>query len=285
MKIRKAERKQSKIRVAMQGPSGSGKTYSSLLLAKGLVKDLRKVVLIDTECGSADLYAHLGPFSVLPLSAPFTPEKYIEALELCEKSGAECIIVDSLSPAWEYLLDLHSKMQGNSFTNWGRLTPRQKSLVHKILTSPVHIIATMRTKQDYVINLKNGKHVPEKIGLKAIQRDGIDYEFTLVFNLDINHLAKCTKDRTDLYRVSEEFTISVLTGEQILDWCTRGVPIEQVRLKIEACKSLEELTKVYEQYTAYYQELKEEFSTKKLDLQNATLHQIKSNQNGITNAQ
>jgi CO dehydrogenase nickel-insertion accessory protein CooC1 len=99
MNIRNAERKKAKIKLAVQGSSGSGKSKSSLLIAKGLTGDFSKVIVIDTENGSADLYAHLGSYKVLPMQAPYTPEKYIKAIDICIKAGAECIIIDSISQA------------------------------------------------------------------------------------------------------------------------------------------------------------------------------------------
>ena len=170
MQLRKSERKKAKIKMALQGSSGSGKTYSSLLLAQGITnKDFSKIAIIDTENGSADLYAHLGDYNVLALQPPYTPEKYIEAIELCEKEGMEVIIIDSISHAWDELLDFHAKLAGNSFTNRAKVTPRQKAFTDKILQCKAHVIATMRTKQDYVLNQKDGKYVPEKVGLKAVQ--------------------------------------------------------------------------------------------------------------------
>lgn len=224
MQLRQSERKQAKIKMALQGSAGSGKTYSSLLLAKGLVNgDYSKVAIIDTENGSADLYAHFGNYNVLSLAPPFTPEIYIKAIEVCENAGMEVIILDSISHCWDELLDFHSKLVGNSFTNWNKVTPRQKAFVDKILQAKAHIIATMRTKQDYVLNQKDGKYIPEKVGLKSVQRDGLDYEFTLVFDIDIKHFAVASKDRTGLFMGKSEFTISENIGKDILKWCNEGV--------------------------------------------------------------
>lgn len=223
MQLRQSERRQAKIKMALQGSAGSGKTYSSLLLAKGLTNgDFSKVAIVDTENGSADLYAHLGSYSVLSLKSPFTPQQYVEAIEVCEKAGIEVIILDSISHCWDYLLDYHSSLAGNSFTNWAKIKPLEKQFIDKILQSPCHIIATMRTKQDYVLNQKDGKMVPEKVGLKSVQRDGLDYEFTLVFDIDIKHFAVSSKDRTGLFMGKPEFTISENTGKQILNWCRSG---------------------------------------------------------------
>jgi hypothetical protein len=144
-----------------------------------------------TENHSADLYSHLGDYNVLQLEKPFTPERYIKALEVCEQAGMEVIIIDSVSHEWKGsggILHMHGNMPGNSFTNWAKMTPRHNAFVQKILESPAHIIATIRTKTDYAMVEKNGKYAVEKLGLKGITRDGLDYEFTLVFDLNIKHL-------------------------------------------------------------------------------------------------
>ena len=121
MQLRKSERSKAKIKMALQGPSGSGKTMSAILIAQGLTNgNLNKVAIIDTENGSADLYAHLGKFNVLTLDNPHSPERYIEAIEVCEKAGIEVIIIDSISHCWDFLIDYHASLQGNSFTNWNK---------------------------------------------------------------------------------------------------------------------------------------------------------------------
>jgi hypothetical protein len=236
------------MKLALQGRSGSGKTYSSLLIAKGLAgNDFTKVAVIDTENGSADLYAHLGDYNVISLQPPYSPERYIEAINLCENAGIEVVIIDSISHCWDYLLDVHSNMVGNSFTNWGKITPRQNAFVNKILQSDTHIIATMRVKQDYVLNQKNGKTIPEKVGLKAVQRNDVDYEFTIVFDIDIAHNAKASKDRTGLFIDKPEFVINTATGKKLLAWCNEGSKdeIDCIKADIENCTSLDELRAVY----------------------------------------
>ena len=258
MELRKSNRSQAKIRIALQGSSGSGKTYSSLLLAYGLCKDWRKIAVIDTENQSADLYSHLGEYNVLVLSPPFTPERYIQAIEACEKKGMEVVIIDSLSSEWDGdsgILDIHSKMQGNSFTNWSKLTPRHNSLIQKILHSEAHIIATVRSKQDYLITEKNGKQVPERTGLKGVQRDGFEYDFSIVFEININHYASCTKDRTQLFPNNQQFIIDQSIGEKISQWCKSSVDPSRennvqeskndVKSKILSINTLEELHQFY----------------------------------------
>src|SRR5690554_303740 len=287
MKLRQSERRKAKIKMALQGASGTGKTMSSLLLAQGLTNgNFSKVAIIDTENGSADLYAHLGNYNVLSLQPPYTPENYIKAIDICEQAGMEVIIIDSISHAWDELLDFHSKLAGNSFTNWAKVTPRQKAFTDKILQCNAHVIATMRTKQDYVLNQKDGKFIPEKVGLKAVQRDGLDYEFTLVFDVDIKHFAVSSKDRTGLFMGKPEFIINSGTGKRILEWCNSGtVPLANNKLSesevieaIQYCNTVAELSVLYKQYPEYAENLHQYFSDKK-----AILTQLTNPQNFSTN--
>ena len=229
MVIRTAERKQARIKMGLQGPSGSGKTFSALQIAYGLVGDWSKIVVIDSESNSADLYSHFGKFNVLGIGQPFTPEKYVEAIDLCEEAGMQVVILDSISHEWEGqggILDIHASMMGNSFTNWNKITPRHNGFVQKILQSPAHIIATIRTKQDYVLNDRDGKKIPEKVGMKGVQRDGMDYELTIVLDLDIKHNAVASKDRTGLFMDKPSFVPSTDTGRIINRWCDAGVHVE-----------------------------------------------------------
>lgn len=224
MQLRKSERKQAKMKLALQGPSGSGKTFTAIKLSLGLCEgDLSKVAIIDSENGSSDLYSHLGNYNILPLEPLYSPERYIEAIEACERAGMKVIIIDSISHCWEYLLDVHANIPGNSYTAWAKITPRQKAFIDKILQSPTHIICTMRSKQDYVLSEKNGKMVPEKVGLKAQQRDGVEYEFTIVFDLDMKHYCSASKDRTGMFMGKPEFIINETIGTRILNWCNAPV--------------------------------------------------------------
>ena len=272
MKLQIAERRQAKMKMALQGPSGSGKTMGALFIAYGLCQDWGKIAVIDTENYSASLYAHLGRYSVLSISAPFTPEKYIEAIKLCTEAGVEVIILDSISHEWEGsggILDIHSSMTGNSFTNWGRLTPRHNAFVQAILQCPVHIIGTIRSKQDYVLSEKNGKQVPEKVGLKGVTRDGMDYEMTIVLDVNIRHLAIASKDRTGLFMDKPEFKISPAIGEQILEWCQQGIPKSPEEFcaeQIEDCNSLEDLKSLYYSNPAFQVSHLQLFSKRKNEL-------------------
>jgi len=282
MQLRKSERKKAKIRMALQAPSGAGKTMSALLIAMGMTGDWNKIAVIDTENNSSDLYAHLGDFNVLQLEAPFTPERYMKAIEACENAEMEVIIVDSISQEWEGMggiLNIHSNMTGNSFTNWGKLTPRHNAFVQRMLQSRCHIIGTIRSKQDYVLTENSkGKLQPEKVGLKGITRDGMDYEFTLVLELDLAHNATSTKDRTGLFMGNPPFTPTEETGKKILDWCNEGTDLPTIKKKIKACKTLEELTATYHQYISYYDDVEEDFKSRKAAI--TKLLNKKSKQNG-----
>jgi hypothetical protein len=269
MKLQTAARKRAKIKMGLQGPSGAGKTYSALLISNGLCGSWDKVAVIDTENGSSELYSHLGPYQVLQLHAPFSPERYIDAIALCVQAGMEVVIIDSITHEWENLLEYHSSMQGNSFTNWGKITPRHNAFVQKILQSPLHIICTMRTKQDYILNEKNGKMVPEKVGLKSVQRDGLDYEMTLVFDLDMKNNAVASKDRTGLFFGKPESKLSISTGREILHWCNQeftGPTTDDVIERINRTATIGELVHLYTEFQGFQQVLKPEFEKRKLEL-------------------
>ena len=251
MQLQKAERKQAVIKLALQGPSGSGKTYSSLLLAYGLIGNWNQIAVIDTENNSSHLYSHLGNFNVLSLSEPFSPERYSEAIKTCQKAGMKVIIIDSISQEWEGnggIIESHGSMAGNSFTNWNKVTPRHNAFVQEMLQSPCHIIATIRSKQDYVLTDKNGKMVPEKVGLKGVTRDGMDYEFTLVLDLDIKHQATPSKDRTGLFSNPIPFMITEQIGSKIKMWCLGEDLIKNVELQISEASTVQELRNILIKY-------------------------------------
>ena len=266
MNLRKSSKKQAKIKLALQGCAGSGKTYSALLLAYGLCGDWNKIAVIDSENGSADLYSNLGKYNVLPLQDNFTPEVYVEAINVCENAGMEVIIIDSISQCWDTLLEYHANLQGNSFTNWQKITPRMNAFMQKILQSNCHVICTMRCKQDYVLSEKNGKMVPEKVGLKAVMRDGIDYEFTIVFDINMKHQSIASKDRTSMFIDRPDFIISEETGKEILEWCNDGINADDVRKSIEEAQTIDELIEIYKTYPELYQQLSTDFAKRKAQL-------------------
>ncbi len=227
--IRKAERKQAKLRIGVSGPAGSGKTYSALLLARGLSSSWDKVGLLDTENGSGELYSHLGDYNVITLEAPFTPERYIEAIKAFEDAGIETLVIDSTSHEWEGTggcLELVEKF-GGRYQDWGKVTPRHNLFIQSILKSGMHIITTTRRKQDYEMTKGNdGKVKVEKVGLKEVQRDGFEYELTTAFSIDTRHFASSSKDRTGLFMDKPEFIISEETGEKLRKWADSGKVVD-----------------------------------------------------------
>lgn len=206
---------------------------SSLKLARGIVGPKGRIIMIDTERGSGDLYSHLTDYDIITLQPPYAPKNYVEAIEAAEDAGADVIIIDSLSHAWSDeggLLDQADKMSkgGNRFTVWADLTPQHRKLVNGMLNSDAHIIGTVRSKQDYAIEHddKTGKNTVKKMGLAPVQRDGMEYEFTVFFDIEQNHNAHSSKDRTDLFR-DEVFMIDESTGVRLMQWLEEGKPAEE----------------------------------------------------------
>lgn len=275
MQLQKASRKKASIKMSLQGPSGSGKTYSSLLIAYGLCNDWTKIAVIDSENHSSELYSHLGSYNVLQLSTPYTPEKYTQAIEACGQAGMQVIIIDSISHEWEYILETHAGMNGNSFTNWQKIGLRHKAFIQAVLNAKAHIIVTTRTKQDYVLNERNGRMVPEKVGLKAVQREGLDYEMTLVFDLTMKNTATASKDRTGLFFGKPEQKPGVETGRAIYHWCSSGNDISSTDIcnSIIKCNTIDELLELYNQHNEYKEVLKPEFEKRKREIlmQNQTV--------------
>lgn len=256
MEIRKAERKKAKLRLGIAAPSGAGKTYGALQLAFGLGG---KVGLIDTEHGSGDLYAHLGDYDIISIEAPYLVSKYTQAIKAFEDAGYTTIIIDSLTHAWAGdggLLDKQGNMADrgtNSFAAWRTITPEHNSLVDAMLKSPCHIIATMRAKQGYVLETNDkGKQQPKKVGLAPVQREGMEYEFTVMLDVDMNHIASASKDRTSLFD-GQFFKLTPETGKTLLQWLETGKEPPKVdeqtladhKAAIEAADSLESLKTAY----------------------------------------
>jgi hypothetical protein len=237
MKIERAQKKKQKLKIALAGISGSGKTYSALTLAFSMCK---KVCVIDTECGSASLYSdHFPEYDVLELTAPYSPQRYMQAIDTVEKAGYECIIIDSLSHEWNgaggclSMVDAVSKAGGNSYTAWGKVTPHHDALINRMISAQTHIIVTMRTKTAYEMGTNDkGKQAPVKVGMAPTQRDGVEYEFTIVFDIDQNHNFTCSKDRTAMFsNVDIPQPLNEEVGKKILEWLETGVEVVKPEIK------------------------------------------------------
>ncbi len=259
MKLQKAERHQVKLRIGLSGPSGFGKTYSALLLAHGVTNDWNKIAIIDTENKSASLYSHLGDFNVLSLEEPYSPERYLKAIKLCEESEVEIIIIDSISQEWQGkggCLEIHEQL-GGRFNDWAKVTPRHNAFIDAIVQSKCHIITTTRRKVDYSLDQdSNGKTKVMKLGMKEITREGFEYELTVNFELlNDKHLASASKDRTGLFMGKPEFIINSNTGKKLINWCNQGISIDKIKEQINICESLEALKLIYNQYPNLSKEL------------------------------
>lgn len=259
MKLQKAERHQVKLRIGLSGPSGFGKTYSALLLAYGITNDWNKIAIIDTENKSASLYSHLGDFNVLSLEEPYSPERYLKAIKLCEESDVELIIIDSISQEWQGkggILEIHEQL-GGRFNDWAKVTPRHNAFIDAIVQSKCHIITTTRRKVDYSLDQdSNGKTKVMKLGMKEITREGFEYELTVNFELlNDKHLVSASKDRTGLFMGKPEFIINSTTGKKLINWCNQGISVDKIKEQINSCETLEALKQIYNQYPNLSKEL------------------------------
>lgn len=271
MELKKATRKKVKLRLNLSAPSGAGKTYGALKMAHGLVGDWEKIAVIDTENGSASLYEHLGPFNTIDLQPPFSPERYIQAIDTCINAGMECIIIDSSTHEWNGpggCIEINEKLanakyKGNTWSAWNETTPRHDAFVAKVLHAPAHIITCTRSKMETVMG--EDKKV-KKVGLKDIQREGWEYELTVSLSIDRDtHMAIASKDRTELFDNKDPFMITEETGKMIRDWCEKGIDHDPKKL-LEACETLEDLQRVYLSLTtvekATYINVKDEMKEK-----------------------
>lgn len=225
----KATKSQAKARIAMHGPSGSGKTYTALEWATVLA-DGGKVAVIDTERNSASLYADKFEFDVLSFTPPYHPNKLIDVLDVAESEGYAAVVVDSLSHFWsgaggvlEIVDEAKSAAKGNTYAAWQVGTPLQQRMVDRIISHPAHVIATMRSKTDWQIENNNGRITPTKVGLAPQQRDGIEYEFTLVLDIDVKHRASVSKTRyAAIADRTFDTTETKQAAKEVLAWLKSG---------------------------------------------------------------
>lgn len=246
---RKAQKHSVKLKMAIQGPSGSGKTEGALALAKNFVPNA-KILVVDTENDSASLYADRYEFDTISLTAPYTSERYKKAMQVAATNSYDVLIVDSISQQWDgeggilRRKEEKDRSGGNSFTNWASFTPEHTAFLEFIKQLPVHTIVTMRTKQAYVLEKNDrGKETPRKVGLDPLQRDGTEYEFTIVFDVNMSHRSTTSKNRTTLFQTDDpiDLTSPMVAGE-IRDWLANGArPLfadsQQVVKLWEECKS------------------------------------------------
>lgn len=278
MQLQTAERKRVKLRLNIASPSGFGKTYSALLIAYGMCQDWSKIGVIDTENESASLYAHLGKFKTMKLEPPFSPDRYIQAIKVCEEAGLEVIIIDSITHVWKGqggLLEYQNSL-GGRYQDWAKATPLYSKWLNTILQSKCHVITTNRKKQGYNMITEGNKTKVEKAGLDDEIRDGYEYEMTIALEIiNDKHLCKASKDRTELFTDKPEFVITVDTGKLIMQWCNQGIEtvtqnvinVVELTAKINTCKTVDELLALYhsqspaikEQYANLFSQKRKQF--------------------------
>lgn len=228
----KAVREKVYLKALLTGPSGSGKSWSALELATGIARKCGSdIAYIGTEGDRDKLYAqkkskhgdYTFEYDLLQLTDPFNTDKYIAAINEAIDAGYKIIIVDSLSAEWQWMNDVHNKMPGNSFTNWGKLKPKHRELVDKILAAPAHIICCARGKDEWTMEDKNGKQVPKKVGLGSQTDKDISYEMMLSIQIDQDtHIAHADKDNTGLWDENRYTVITSKDGEELYTWCENG---------------------------------------------------------------
>lgn len=230
MAFQKATKKHARLRLALIGTSGSGKTFSALRIARGLVGPSGRIAVADTERGSASKYADRFTFDAQDMET-FAPNDFVQVIQEAERGGYDCLIIDSLSHAWMgkggalEMVDNAAKRSksGNSFNAWREVTPEHNAMVDAIVRARCHVIVTMRAKTEYVIETNDkGRQIPRKVGLAPVQRDGLEYEFDVVGDMDSAGLivtkTRCPSlDGQVIARPGEEL------GAALRAWLTDGV--------------------------------------------------------------
>jgi hypothetical protein len=278
MKATKAKREKLHSAIAIIGASGSGKTLSALFVAYGMMKEKypdesedfiwSKIGLADTEHKRALIYAemeregvNIGEFIHVDFDAPYSPARYKQAVKVLKEQGAEVIIIDSLSHAWEGeggLLDMQQKA-GGTFQAWNKIKPDIQDFIRTLTQSNIHVIGTMRTKIDYVMEQSElGKTNIKKVGLKPIMKDDLEYEFQIVFQVDEEHNAKATKDNSGLFETRPS-KLNAEDGAKIFNWLEKGLDVqaEEREAKQRIAASVRELQKEAnsDELNAYIEEL------------------------------
>lgn len=227
--FRKAERSQVYLKLGITGPTGSGKTMSALRLAMGLVAGAgKRVAFIDTENDSASLYSDRFDFDVITIAPPFEAEHFTNGVRGAVDGGYGACVVDSASHFWKGVLEFKDALDrrgGNSFTNWKDADKKFDPVIAEFLQSKIHLICCMRSKMDYILEDNGkGKQAPKKVGLAPIMRENIDYEFSTVFDVAMDHTAVASKDRSGLFPTDRVFQITEETGKSIADWLKTAKP-------------------------------------------------------------
>ena len=231
--VKKAKREKIYVKIALMAPSGGGKTYGSLRLATGMAEEIEKetgkktrILLANTEAKRGYYYANEFDYDIVDIDPPHNPEKYVELIEFAVKEGYDILIIDSSSHEWEGkggCLELHQQA-GGTYQSWAKVTPRHNKFINAIADSPIHIIATMRGKDQYEMNKDDkGRTTVQKLGIGAKQRDGFEYEFTCTFLIDQKtNTAEVQKDNTHIFDQEGPTILSEKHGIKIMQWANSG---------------------------------------------------------------
>lgn len=256
--VKKAKREKVFTKIALMGASGSGKTYSALRLATGMAEELEKtngkpakVLFGNTEQSRGLYYADKFDYDIVDIEAPFSPEKYIEFIEFAVESGYDILVIDSTSPEWDGVggcLEAHT-LAGGKYQDWSKVTPRHEKFLAALANSPIHIIATMRGKDQYEMEKDdNGKLAVKKLGVGAKQREGFEYEFTATLLIDQKtHIAEAQKDNTGIFEGQVGTIIDESCGAKVIKWANDGLaPSSQTLFIPKSPEVIEEEKRHYE---------------------------------------
>lgn len=231
--VKKAKREKIYVKVALMAPSGGGKTYGSLRLATGMAEEIKnstgkdaKILFANTENKRGYYYANEFDYDIVDIDAPHHPEKYVELIEFAVAEGYDILIIDSSSHEWEGkggCLELQQQA-GGTYQAWGKVTPRHNKFINAIADSQIHIIATMRGKDQYEMEKDDkGRATVSKLGVGAKQRDGFEYEFTCTFLIDQKtNMATVQKDNTHIFENETATLLSESYGRKIIQWANSG---------------------------------------------------------------
>lgn len=243
--FQKAARHAVRLKIGIDGPSGSGKTMGALALAHGITQGGR-IAVIDSENGSASLYADRYEFDTVQI-ANADPQTYMDMIDVAVDAKYDVVVIDSLTHAWQAVLnakDDHDRNnpKSNSFANWRLFAPRWEGLMQHILQAPIHVIATMRSKQAYEQVDRGGKKAVVKLGLQPQVRDGAEYEFGIMFSVNQAHKAEATKDRTALFTDQFLDLCDTDVHASLVGWMNEGGPIASPAVPDQA--SLDQLSRL-----------------------------------------
>lgn len=230
--IKKATREKIYVKLALMAPSGGGKSFSALRLATGMAEQIKKetgkdakILMGNTEGARGRYYANEFVYDIVDITAPHNPEKYVEFIEFAESEGYDILILDSTSQEWEGkggCLELQQQA-GGTYQSWNKVTPRHDKFINAIADSKMHVIATMRGKDQYEMEKDGNKTTVKKLGVGAKQRDGFEYEFTATFLIDQKtNMAEVQKDNTHLFEHEGAVLLSEAHGEKLIKWANSG---------------------------------------------------------------